>query len=69
MIDHGEPARDPATLDLATVIADLGSWHLAGDIVGLPDGLFYCAVAVGQADGPASLLTWDPASAASWSTS
>jgi hypothetical protein len=39
---------------------DLGGWFFSGDMVGLPDGLLYCAGSRSSSGGQTSLVVWDP---------
>lgn len=50
---------DPATGQLGPA-GDLGGWFFAGDMVGLPDGLLYCAASRSSSGGQTSLVVWDP---------
>jgi hypothetical protein len=45
-----------------TRLSSIGSWSFAGDMVGLPDGLLYCAMAHGTTGGATSLVVYDLAS-------
>ena len=41
-------------------LANAGAWSLAGDVVGLPDGLLYCLMNnTGIESDPTSLVSWD----------
>jgi outer membrane protein assembly factor BamB len=50
---------DTATGDL-TRLAAIGTWSFAGDMVGLPDGLLYCAMSEGWGSA-VSLVVYDMA--------
>ncbi|MFH1463886.1 MAG: hypothetical protein ABIO70_05840 [Pseudomonadota bacterium] len=43
-------------------ISSIGSWSFAGDMVGLPDGLLYCAMSAGATSGETNLVVYDLAS-------
>ena len=40
-------------------ISSIGSWSFAGDMVGLPDGLLYCAMSAGATHGETTLVVYD----------
>ena len=50
---------DPATGQLGPA-GDLAGWFFAGDMVGLPDGLLYCAASRSSSGSQTSLVVWDP---------
>ena len=49
---------DPAT-GVFGQISSIGDWSFAGDMVGLPDGLLYCAMSDGSSGGDTSLVVYD----------
>lgn len=51
---------DKTTGKLASM-ASIGSWSFAGDMVGLPDGLLYCAMSAGGSGSSTSLVVYDVA--------
>jgi hypothetical protein len=54
---------DPQTGALGPA-GDIGGWYFAGDMVGLPDGLLYCAASRSSTGGQSSLVVWDPVAGA-----
>jgi len=52
---------DPAS-GAFTRLGSIGSWSFAGDMVGLPDGLLYCAMSASSTGGESHLVVYDLAS-------
>ncbi len=45
-----------------TQVSSIGDWSFAGDMVGLPDGLLYCAMSQASSEDETSLVVYDLAS-------